>query len=260
MHPSFLAIDVTILRTPYIDQRLTIDRIGRELGCGASTVSRRLRRFGVSVRRRGPDPGATGKSPRAYRSRGGPTSPGSSDSSQRMGTSLGSRARFGSSPTTSNCWTLSVAASLSEHRFGARAAAGGNAAITSPGDRTLYEWLIDIGLTPAKSLTLGPIAVPDQYFRDFFRGCIDGDGSVLTYIDRYHTVKNADGRLYVSLVSASHGFVERMLATLRRLLSVSQNEIRSESSVGCITRRMLRASVGSASRPSVSFPASTRVS
>ena len=73
------------------------------------------------------------------------------------------------------------------------------------------------------ALTLGPIAVPDQYFRDFFRGCIDGDGSVLTYIDRYHTVKNAEyvyGRLYVSLVSASHGFVEWMLATFRRLLSV----------------------------------------
>src|SRR5438445_4450824 len=132
MHPSFLAIDVTILRTLYIDQRLTIDRnrkrvgLRRQHGLAPAAAVRGLR---PAPRAR---PGAQpGKSPRAYRSRGGPTSPGSSDSSQRMGTSRGSRARFGSSPTTSNCWTLSVAASLSERRFGAMSAAGGNAAITS---------------------------------------------------------------------------------------------------------------------------------
>jgi hypothetical protein len=41
-----------------------------------------------------------------------------------------------------------------------------------------------IGLTPAKSLTLGPLSVPDEYFADFFRGCIDGDGTMLVYTDR----------------------------------------------------------------------------
>src|SRR5262245_16215900 len=40
-------------------------------------------------------------------------------------------------------------------------------------DRALYVWLSEIGLTPAKSLSLGPLAVPDQYFADFFRGCIE---------------------------------------------------------------------------------------
>jgi len=79
------------------------------------------------------------------------------------------------------------------------------------GDRRFYEWLLSIGLTPAKSLTLGPLLVPDEYFADFFRGCIDGDGSVLVYTDRYHTRKNERyvyERLYVSLVSASRPFVE----------------------------------------------------
>ena len=33
-------------------------------------------------------------------------------------------------------------------------------------------------MTPEKSLTLGPLAIPDEYFPDFFRGCIDGDGSI----------------------------------------------------------------------------------
>ena len=56
-------------------------------------------------------------------------------------------------------------------------------------DRRFYDWLTTVGLTPAKSLTLGPLAIPDDYFADFLRGCIDGDGSVRVYIDRYHTAK-----------------------------------------------------------------------
>jgi hypothetical protein len=56
-------------------------------------------------------------------------------------------------------------------------------------DRALYGWLREIGLTPAKSLTLGPLSVPDEYFVDFFRGCIDGDGTILVYTDRYHVPK-----------------------------------------------------------------------
>src|SRR5215813_12786378 len=70
-------------------------------------------------------------------------------------------------------------------------------------DRALYVWLSEIGLTPAKSLSLGPLAVPDQYFADFFRGCIDADSSVLVYIDRYHVPKSERcvyERLYVSIV------------------------------------------------------------
>lgn len=33
-----------------------------------------------------------------------------------------------------------------------------------------------IGLTPNKSKTLAPLAIPDEYFRDFLRGEFDGDG------------------------------------------------------------------------------------
>jgi hypothetical protein len=87
-----------------------------------------------------------------------------------------------------------------------------------------YDWLVSIGLTPRKSLTLGPLAVPDAYFPDFFRGCIDGDGTVLVYTDRYHMTKKASyvyTRLYVSLVSASRPFVDWIRATVYRLLSLS---------------------------------------
>jgi hypothetical protein len=86
-------------------------------------------------------------------------------------------------------------------------------------DRSLYQWLCQIGLTPAKSLTLRPLTVPDEYFVDFFRGCIDGDGSIVTYTDRYHVAKSnryVYERLYVSIVSASYPFIEWLQATVRR--------------------------------------------
>jgi hypothetical protein len=92
------------------------------------------------------------------------------------------------------------------------------------GDRRLYDWLLAIGLTPAKSLTLGPLTVPRQYFADFLRGCIDGDGSVLVYTDRYHMVKSERyqyQRLYVSIVSASRPFVGWIQDEVRELINIS---------------------------------------
>ncbi len=49
------------------------------------------------------------------------------------------------------------------------------------GNRTLFDWLIAIGITPRKSLTIGAIAVPDEFFLSFVRGLVDGDGSVSNY-------------------------------------------------------------------------------
>jgi hypothetical protein len=77
---------------------------------------------------------------------------------------------------------------------------------------------------PAKSRRLGALAVPDEFFVDFFRGCIDGDGTVLRYTDRYHVRKNADyayERLYVSLVTGSHPFAECIRARVSELIGVS---------------------------------------
>jgi len=47
------------------------------------------------------------------------------------------------------------------------------------GDVGLYRWLQSIGLTPRKSLTLGPIDVPDAVLCHLLRGLLDGDGSVI---------------------------------------------------------------------------------
>jgi hypothetical protein len=106
------------------------------------------------------------------------------------------------------------------------------------GDRQFYDWLVGIGLTPAKSLTLRPLAIPDSLFVDFLRGCIDGDGSVVVYVDRYNTGKSERyvyERLYVTLVSASHGFLDWIQAAVHRLLllggSISERRVEGKRSI-----------------------------
>jgi hypothetical protein len=41
-----------------------------------------------------------------------------------------------------------------------------------------YEFLLSVGLTPNKSLTLRSLNIPPEFFSDFLRGLIDGDGSI----------------------------------------------------------------------------------
>ena len=74
------------------------------------------------------------------------------------------------------------------------------------GDVVLYDWLERIGLTPNKSLTIGKLKISNKYFRDFLRGHLDGDGSIIYYKDKYNTKLNPKyvyDRLFVYFRSAS---------------------------------------------------------
>src|SRR3989475_7766270 len=55
--PSYAPIDPDVLRRLYVEERLTSSRIAHRLGCAEITVLRRLRRFGIPARPRGPLPG-----------------------------------------------------------------------------------------------------------------------------------------------------------------------------------------------------------
>lgn len=46
------------------------------------------------------------------------------------------------------------------------------------GDVIFYNFLLKIGLSPAKSKILGPLKIKKEYFKDFLRGCVDGDGNI----------------------------------------------------------------------------------
>lgn len=221
MHPSFVPIDNEVLRRLYLDQQLTAGEIATKLGCSPITVLRRLERFGIHRRRRGPRLG-----PEALREVWSPSC-WSASVAWAVGVIAtdGNLGRDGRHLTVTSkdrdlleiirkC--LGVKSAIAPHNNG-REASCSRLQWSNPGQ---HAWLREIGLTPAKSLTLGPLAVPDTFFVDFFRGCIDGDGSIVTYVDHYNTAKKPTyiyTRLYVSLVSASPRFVEWLRETVRNI-------------------------------------------
>ncbi|MFT5036939.1 MAG: hypothetical protein ACI9VM_000509 [Candidatus Azotimanducaceae bacterium] len=52
------------------------------------------------------------------------------------------------------------------------------------GDVLFYKWLVDLGLTPNKSLTMSTLKISDRYFFDFVRGEWDGDGTIYCSRDK----------------------------------------------------------------------------
>jgi hypothetical protein len=90
-------------------------------------------------------------------------------------------------------------------------------------DARFYRWLIDIGITPRKSLSLGALAVPERVLIDVTRGLLDGDGSIAisTVVPnprRYpnHTYR----RLLVRFFSASPRHLEWLREALTRHLDI----------------------------------------
>lgn len=72
------------------------------------------------------------------------------------------------------------------------------------GDIKFYDFLVSIGLIPAKSKTIGELKIPDKYFFDFLRGHFDGDGTFYSYWDpRWRS----SFMFYVELGSASKNHI-----------------------------------------------------
>lgn len=86
-----------------------------------------------------------------------------------------------------------------------------------------YRWLLKIGLTPAKTYTLGALAIPNEYFPDFLRGHLDGDGSITIYKDFYNTFKNQEyvyTRLWLRFISVSKHHIIWLRKRIGELLGV----------------------------------------
>ena len=84
------------------------------------------------------------------------------------------------------------------------------------GDVNFYNFLLSIGLTPAKSKTISKIVVPKEFFADFLRGCIDGDGSI--GFNTHPESRNLQWK--IRLCSASPVFLEWMRDTIRTRVKI----------------------------------------
>lgn len=84
-------------------------------------------------------------------------------------------------------------------------------------NRIFYDFLLSIGLTPKKSLTMGGLAIQDKYFFDFLRGCFDGDGTFYSYWDKRW---KSSHMFYVEFVSASEKHITWIRKELESRLKV----------------------------------------
>lgn len=89
------------------------------------------------------------------------------------------------------------------------------------GDKNFFEFLFGIGITPKKSKTIGELKIPQKYFKDFLRGCIDGDGSIT--ISKHPESKHPQYK--VRLCSASKGFLEWILDMSKKLFLINGGSI-----------------------------------
>lgn len=91
------------------------------------------------------------------------------------------------------------------------------------GDVQFYRWLLDIGLHPNKTHTIGEIKIPDEYFIDFLRGHLDGDGSIFHYQDKYDSYRGrtyTNQRVYIKFISVSQKHIEWLHKKIQDLVGV----------------------------------------
>jgi hypothetical protein len=91
-------------------------------------------------------------------------------------------------------------------------------------DTRLYRWFQSVGVTPRKSLTLGAIEVPDEFFAPLVRGLLDGDGSISNGVWKADTTRRSDYYyewLRTRFVSASPPHLEWLKAKLHGQLDLS---------------------------------------
>lgn len=80
-------------------------------------------------------------------------------------------------------------------------------------DVLFYKFLLGIGVTPAKSLTIQSIKIPDRYFFDFVRGCFDGDGCSYSYWDSRW---KSSFMFYISFASGSMKFITWLQSVIEK--------------------------------------------
>ncbi|KKW47093.1 MAG: Intein-containing protein [Parcubacteria group bacterium GW2011_GWA1_59_11] len=91
------------------------------------------------------------------------------------------------------------------------------------GNVQFYNWLISIGLFPAKTHIIGGIKIPDEFFRDFLRGHLDGDGSICGYEDRYNVYRDriyTNQRIFVRYISVSEKHIRWLHNKIQQLAGV----------------------------------------
>lgn len=85
------------------------------------------------------------------------------------------------------------------------------------GNVELYKFFVSIGLKPNKTKDIGMLKIPSEYFCDFLRGHLDGDGFTLSYWDKRW---KSSFMLYTGFVSASKKHLEWLKKKIKVLYNI----------------------------------------
>ena len=94
------------------------------------------------------------------------------------------------------------------------------------GDINFYKFLNSIGLTPAKSKTIGIINIPDKYFFDFLRGHFDGDGTFYSYWDKRW---RSSFMFYTEFISASKKHIDWIRGEIFKKIGIKGHITKSKN-------------------------------
>ncbi|MBI2598879.1 hypothetical protein HYW40_01550 [Candidatus Curtissbacteria bacterium] len=86
------------------------------------------------------------------------------------------------------------------------------------GNVALYKFLLEIGLIPNKTKTMGSLRIPPEYFADFLRGHLDGDGCTYSYWDKRW---KSSFMLYTTFMSASVKHIKWLKEQIEKLYGMN---------------------------------------
>lgn len=89
-------------------------------------------------------------------------------------------------------------------------------------DVALYDFLVKVGLTPNKSMTISHLNIPDKYYKDFLRGLYDGDGSSNAFWDARW---KSSYMYYTRFASASMNFIVFIQSKNSELMGIGGGSI-----------------------------------
>src|SRR2546427_551912 len=186
--PSYVPIDPDVLRRLYVEERLTGSQIAHRLGCAEITVLRRLRRFGIPARPRGPLPGHSDRASAVVSRARSTWSPEIAYVVGLVATDGNlSRSRYGLTLSSNDIDLLETVRRCLQLTNAITRYTNGRCYHIQWRDRRFYEWLVDIGLTPTEELTLRPLTGADEYLGYFFPRRVARHGTLLLVPERYDT-------------------------------------------------------------------------
>ena len=85
------------------------------------------------------------------------------------------------------------------------------------GNKMMYQSLVEIGLTPRKSLNMKLPDIRGKFFGYFLRGYFDGDGNISCYIPKGRNKP----RIRLTFVSGSYKFLDALARKIQTILNTT---------------------------------------